>query len=431
MSVLRRRPNGRRALAGWFGGLLALAVVLASGCGGPAGKSKGRVLLIGLDGVDWHLLKPLIDAGRMPHIKSLVDRGVAGDLRSLEPLQKSPAIWTTIATGKPPEEHGIRSFVDEVEGRPLTQNIRRVKALWNIASSAGKTVGVVGWLMSWPAEQVNGFVVSDYIQYQAARTGRMEHRTYPPELYDEIEPLNHDWKEMSWDAVSAFLSRPVTAEADSAILIAARPIQWMITADKTFTDIALKLGKERNPDFLAVYLRSTDTMAHLYWNYQHPESWPPGTTDPALEPYFKDTMAKDYEWVDEQVGRMLDALADENTTVVICSDHGFVGGGHGGVRDHRVEGVLIMAGKGIAKGEISGASVYDLTPTLLAIMGLPKADDMKGKVLWQAFDATIRPEMFTEKLPTYESGDAAGQDGLESPVDKELMERLRSLGYIK
>ncbi len=409
---------------------LALLLALLSGCAAKQESGPGRVLLIGLDGAEWNLIRPLMAAGRMPHLKGLVDKGVSGDLRSLEPLQKSPAIWTTIATGKPPEEHGIRSFVDTQDGRPLTQNIRRVKALWSIFSAAGKSVGVTGWLMSWPAEEVSGFVVSDYIQYQAARSGRMDHRTWPPELYAEIESLNHDWTEMSWEDVSRFLARPVTAETDSAILRAVRPIQWMITADRTFTDIAVRLGRERKPDFMAVYLRSMDTMGHMYWNYQNPQAYPPGMTDPALIPYLTDTMSRNYEWVDAQIGRILE-LADDRTTIIVCSDHGFVGGGGGGVRDHRLEGILVMAGRGIARGEITGASVFDMTPTVLAAMGLPKADDMKGKVLWEAFDDSIRPDMFTETLPTYETGDGPAGDGMASPVDKELMERLRSLGYIK
>jgi len=410
---------------------LGLVLVLALAACGTAPKARtARVLLIGLDGAEWNLMRPLMEKGEMPNLKRLADSGVWGDLRSLEPLQKSPAIWTTIATGKPPEEHGIRSFVDMKGGRPLTQNIRRVHALWNIVGATNRTVGVVGWLMSWPAEEVNGFVVSDYIQYQAARNQRMENRTFPPELYDEIAPLNRDWKAMPWSEVNQFLSQPVPESADSNLIRQVRPIQWMITADQTFADVAIDLGRKRKPDFLAVYLRSMDTMGHVYWNYQNPESYPPALTDPTLAPYVKDTMSRDYRWIDTQVGRILD-LADASTTVIVCSDHGFVGGGGGGVQDHRLEGVLIMAGPHIAKGEITGASVYDVTPTVLALFGLPKAEDMRGKVLWEAFDGSIRPENFKETLPTYETGKSRDGESVSSPVDQELMERLRSLGYIK
>ncbi|TPW11554.1 MAG: type I phosphodiesterase/nucleotide pyrophosphatase, partial [bacterium] len=414
-----------------------LCLLLLQAAGPGCGDSKrtpsgGRVLMIGLDGAEWNLIRPMMAAGEMPNLQKLVENGVSGDLMSLVPLQKSPAIWTTIITGKPPEEHGIRGFVDQVGGKPLTQNIRRVKALWNILSTTGRPVGVIGWLMSWPAEPVNGFVVSDYIQYQAAQTGRLENRTFPPSLYPEVAPLVRNWRAMSWAETNAFLSVPFdSATGDSALLGRLSSIKWMVSADQSFADIADTLGRSEPWDFLAVYLRSMDTMGHLFWNYQNPEAYPRHLVDPALAPYVKETMRRDYRFIDRQIGRLV-TLADEKTTIIVCSDHGFVGGGGGGIRDHRAEGILVMAGHRIGKGEITGATVFDLTPTLLAIFGLPKAEDMRGKVLWQAFDGTIRPDMFPETIPTYETGDGpAGGEGLASPVDQELIERLKSLGYMK
>ena len=52
-----------------------------------------------------------------------------------------------------------------------------------------------------------------------------------------------------------------------------------------------------------------DTFGHLYWNFQHPEAWPPGLLDPSMVPYFQKTMEKNYEWIDGQLGRLL-ALAE-------------------------------------------------------------------------------------------------------------------------
>lgn len=423
-----------------LGILLGLALCLGPLACGRHGSGVGgstRVLFIGLDGAEWGLINTLMAQGRMPNFQKLMERGVHGELKSLEPLQKSPAIWTTIATGKAPREHGIKTFVEEKDGQPLTQNLRRVKALWNILSATGRKVGVVGWLMSWPAEEVNGFIVTDYIQYAAGRNAKMAHRTYPEALYDEIAPLNRDWRQMPWSTVNQFLGQPLDTTAiggtnpDTLAILRARPMRWMISADASFTDIALKLGQPTPPPFMAVYLRSMDTFGHLFWNFQHPESWPPGLLDPSMVPYFQSTMERNYAWIDGQLGRIL-TLADDRTTVVLCSDHGFKGGGGGGVQDHRLEGVLVMAGPHIGRGEITGATVYDITPTVLALFGLPRAEDMPGKVLWAAFDKSIRAEMFKETLPTYETGaGGAAQDGQASPVDEELKERLRSLGYIK
>jgi arylsulfatase A-like enzyme len=93
-----------------------------------------------------------------------------------------------------------------------------------------------------------------------------------------------------------------------------------------------------------------------------------------------------------------------------------------------------MAGRGIQrggieKGEITGASVYDITPTTLALLGLPPARDMRGKVLWSALDETVPRDRFDELIATYETGGRGGASE-ESPVDEELIERLKALGYL-
>ena len=69
-----------------------------------------KVILIGIDSATWHLMLPLVQAGKMPNIGYLIETGVSGPLRTFKPTL-SPLIWTTIITGKSPQKHGIRSFV--------------------------------------------------------------------------------------------------------------------------------------------------------------------------------------------------------------------------------------------------------------------------------------------------------------------------------
>jgi predicted AlkP superfamily phosphohydrolase/phosphomutase len=426
---LRSKPGPRR----WWLPLIALALAAALGaCGGRAKHEPvGKVLLIGLDGAEWDLINPMVAAGELPNLGRLMAEGVHGNLRSLEPLAKSPAIWTTIATGKSPAEHGIKSFVDQIHGRPLTRNIRRVRAVWNIVSGVGRSAGVVGWLMSWPAEEVNGFVVSDYLQYAAAEGKRMNGRTYPPELETAIAPDIVDWRAMSWSSVQRFLDTPLdTAAVTPELEQLLRPMKWIMAGDETFARIGVKLYRERRPDFFAVYLRGTDAMGHLYWNYMTPEAVPEGTLLPEGMRYATGAMRAYYRYVDELIKPFLDA-ADASTTILVVSDHGFHGGLDRGVDMHKLDGILIMAGRGVGKGEITGAGVYDVTPTVLALLGLPPAQDMRGKILWSAISPDIPRDKFTHLIPTYETGErpAAGSS-IESPVDEELKERLRSLGYI-
>jgi len=421
---MRFRPQGLLRI-----GILALAAIAA--CGRAAPKSHGKVLLIGLDGAEWDLIRPMVQANQLPNLARLMHAGVYGNLRSLEPRAKSPAIWTTIATGKSPEEHGITTFVDQVGGVPLTRNIRKVRAIWNIYSAVGRSVGVVGWLMSWPAEEVNGFVVSDYLQYSPKGSTRIDNRTYPPELEREVVSDAVDWERMPWAFVQSFLDAPVdTVNMDPGLERLLRPVKWIGAGDLTFARVGEKLYRDRRPDFFAVYLRGMDSMSHLYWNYMHPDSVPPGSLDPAGVALLKGAVPAYYRFVDRLIGPFLD-LADTNTTVFVVSDHGFRSGLERGIEAHKLDGVLIMTGEHVGKGEIGGASVYDVAPTLLALLGLPPARDMRGTVLWSALDGSIPRDRFQHRIATYETGPRPeSQVPVASPVDKELMDRLRSLGYL-
>src|SRR5262249_5905138 len=147
------------------------AGTLGTGSGGAGGVGAecplmGRwspppwgVLLIGIDSADWDLADPLIKSGALPHLGQLRDRGAWGPLRSMKPTL-SPILWTTIATGRRPEDHGIIDFLmkDPASGAevPISRTLRRVKALWNIASDLSIPNTTIGWWATWPAEQVTG-----------------------------------------------------------------------------------------------------------------------------------------------------------------------------------------------------------------------------------------------------------------------------------
>src|SRR5579885_214850 len=122
-----------------------------------------KLVVIGWHGGNWKTLHPLIDAGLMPHFAALVERGVAGNLASIGP--SIPALlWTSIATGKSADEHGILTALepDPLSGsvRESSSRSRQTKATWNIAMQAGRIVHSVGWTASHPAEPLNGSCVT-------------------------------------------------------------------------------------------------------------------------------------------------------------------------------------------------------------------------------------------------------------------------------
>ena len=130
----------------------------------PAAAANRPVIFVGLDGADWQLLDDYISAGAMPNLARLVREGTSGVLETIRP-PLSPLIWTSMMTGVSPLDHGILDFVqfDPKTGakEPITSSLRRAPAIWNMASSAGKRVASLGLWATYPAEQVNGTIVSD------------------------------------------------------------------------------------------------------------------------------------------------------------------------------------------------------------------------------------------------------------------------------
>src|SRR5712692_295453 len=130
----------------------------------PTGSSH-PVIWLGLDGLDWEILDRLSSEGKMPNWTRLVAEGYSSRLTAFMPIL-SPVVWTTAATGVGPDVHRVLDFqeVDPKTGQkiPVSGRSRRVPAVWNLASAAGRKVGVVGWWATHPAEEVNGFFVSDH-----------------------------------------------------------------------------------------------------------------------------------------------------------------------------------------------------------------------------------------------------------------------------
>src|ERR1700687_4027754 len=148
---------------------LILIVVAAFSLQGCSSKpSSNRIVVLGFDGMDPQTVDLIMSEGAQPNFAKLRQEGAYGRLISSKPLL-SPVVWTTIATGKTPEEHHIGHFVarNEQTGEqlPVTSQMRQVKAIWNIFSDAGRKVDVVGYWATWPAETVNGAIVSDHTCY--------------------------------------------------------------------------------------------------------------------------------------------------------------------------------------------------------------------------------------------------------------------------
>jgi len=412
-----------------------------------AGEKPPKVLIVGIDAGEWDVLGPLLDQQKVPNFARLRDQGASGRIRSLEPLTKSPIIWASIATGKVPSKHGVSDFfvkkaertrarqsagVGEGEA-PTTSNLWRARPIWDILSSLGKKVGVVGWWTTWPAQPVNGFLISDYVQYDdASWPSRNSRRTYPADLDSLTKALRRTPESVSWAEIFQFVppidTTHVTERQESLI----HDIKWVYAADMTFYRIGLELYRRHHPDFMTVYFRGVDELSHRYWDMDIPGTFSPPLTDAEYQ-WMKNVIPNYYIFTDRLLGGLMKE-ADASTNVIVTSDHGFMGGGKG-VMAHKLDGILFLQGPGIRQGvSISGATVLDITPTALALYGLPTAADMDGRPIEDALKPSILKRVTREKgLKTYETERTRneGEQPIASPVDQELRDRLKSLGYIQ
>lgn len=431
---------------------LVAGLAFAGGCARESAPlPAGPVLVLGIDGAEWSVMQPLLDGGELPNIAGLIQAGASGKLRTLDPLRRSPVIWTVIATGKPPEENGIGG--PPSAGGPtrdpstLTSNMWVSPAFWDVAGRSGLRAVIVGWLVTWPAREVNGAMVSEHIHHLEAyaRAGRAETLTHPPELCAEIAPLVR-----SPDSVTdAELSRFVDTANDPGLRALegnnGMVLRGAISGDETVVAVALSLTEPELPDLMCVYMRGVDETSHAFWVHTDAATRPPA--DPAkpstieLERQaraLEGALPEYYRYADELVGKIL-ARFPPSTTVVVCSDHGFRGPGpwgsgrpHMGEEQHGLDGVLIMEGPGIVPGAaIEGATVYDVAPTILALSGLPVGRDLDGRVLKEA----LTPQFLRSKGVRYvdtNDGEERPHDiePIESPADEEIRERMKALGYI-
>jgi len=413
-----------------------------------------KVLVIGVDGAEWDVIEPLMEEGRLPAFSRLVKEGAHGKLRSLEPTL-SPIIWTSIATGKTPDKHGITWFMvkDPEHSRrfPVQSTMRTSKAVWNILSEHGLTAGVIGWWATYPAERVNGFVVSDYVAYHAfglsgkqVKTGAG--KTHPPSLHDQVlgslkDPLSIDKAEIDkfMKVTGEEYDYSVGLEFDFGNPL--HHFMYSLATTGAYHDMGLKLYRQYRPDWMGIYFEQVDSISHLYMKYAPPRI--EGLEDKYFDKYSR-VVDNYYVYQDKIIADFMGA-ADDKTVVIICSDHGFKTGDERLSENlstslakahlwHQIDGVVIMWGGPIKPGmKIEGASVLDITPTALYLLGMPLARDMDGKILMEAVSEDFldsHPVRFVETYEQTAAGATVTPVGPVSGVDEEMLARLSALGYI-
>jgi predicted AlkP superfamily phosphohydrolase/phosphomutase len=253
-----------------------------------------RVLVVGWDGGTWTVANALAAQGRLPVLSSLRQGAAEGVLESVPNMNSAPA-WSTVATGVNPGRHGIFYFDERVPGtygRRLINAARRTgPSLWRMASEAGKRIIVVNVPISYPAEPVNGALVSGLDTPSKSAPGF----TYPQDLLARYE-----------EQFGRYVVEPETpslvqagrfSEAADAL---ARSVEgWAAVTER--------LMRDREWDLAFVVFTSSDTAQHFFW------------TDERF-----DVIHRVYEVQDEATGRLVDLARsqDPDVDVLIIADHG-------------------------------------------------------------------------------------------------------------
>ena len=403
-----------------------------------------RLLLVGWDAADWQIIHPLVDAGLMPTLEGIINVGTIGNLASLSPML-SPILWTSIATGKRCYTHGVTGFAEPLPDqsgiRPVGTRSRRCKALWNIISQSGRPSVVCGWQASHPAEPIRGAMVSNLFCVPPANATPNEWpipaaSVEPGALAEKLADLRVHPSEIEAPPLQQLIPRAGELDQTDPLVrhrlgFLARRLAEVISVHAVATELL-----ENEPwDFGAIYYECIDQVGHEFMSFHPPRL--PEISERDFELY-REVMTGIYRFHDLMLGRLLE-LAGPDTHVLIVSDHGFESGNRrprGPIEPakwHRPQGIFVVKGPGIrADARIEGATLLDIAPTVLTLLGLPVGEDMEGKVILSAFDES--PQI--ERIPSWEN--VEGEDGrLPTEIEdanpaaaQAALRQLVELGYI-
>jgi len=396
-------------------------------------QPKSKIIFLGIDGAEWKIIDGLIKKNLLPNFKYLIEHGSYGKLKSIN--FESPAIWTSMVTGVVPRSHGIykhtqskfpgmkgyvqypyylglnttiQAHLNKINFHLIKMSIisshkREVPAIWNILSLKKRKTIVLNWLATHPVEPINGIMISPQIYYYSAKKNKNNVKPY---LYS-----------------TPILEMPngLYAEFDLG----------QLSSDEYFSELALGfLKQDKYYDLFMLYLNRIDVISHTHWEYMEPDKF--FSVDKKKIKTYKHSIENTYIKKDEFIGKILENI-DGKYSLLICSDHGFGPalfeykrtGGHANSPD----GIFIAHGNIFKKNyRIKNINIYDISPTILHILGFPCARDMPGRVITEAF-----ADQFKNKINYIKTYGIRGRKFLldKSKTFEEHIELLKSLGYIK
>jgi tetratricopeptide (TPR) repeat protein len=406
-----------------------------------------RVIFIGLDGADWALLDRYMSSGAMPSLAQLVKEGRQGRLKTLHP-PLSPLIWTTMMTGVSPLEHRVLDFlrVNPVSGKrePITSDERKAPAIWNMATMGGKKAGVLGLWATYPAEAINGLVISDRLF------------TF---LYSEAEPppgvvfpasldgwardgLKRAEQEIDLQVLKQYIPSLTDGEYRAAIATTdpySNPVSALrriLVETRVYDTLGREWFAHERPDVMITYIQGTDSIGHVFAPYA-----PPRQPSIAADEYarYSGVAEQYFRTIDRMLGNYRQLATETESVLMLASDHGFTWSegrpttlssvaNATAARWHTDEGISLLWGPGIPADATDTQpnpldDVSSVARTIAELIGLPPSKDWAGSATAPRgvdYRAHYVPAAIVAPAP----------DSATSKVDEETVAKLRALGYI-
>lgn len=443
-------PKRERALAGVLA-ILALAAAIAVPLAvrpepEPAAKAvpvrldaaqpSRRVFVVGIDGLgvsDVLAEKPL-----SPVLARLARRGARGALATLRPTE-APPLWTTLMTGRFPRDHGVLSATTyalagsksewsllpkgaaigliERAGlatrRPVASTARRRRALWNVLDAFGAPSGLVRVWGTQPPEAIHGFVVSPYFHLLSREPDKARAALHPADLLNEVAARTVGALDLDPDLVGGLVDAP---RAGSPL---DDPRLWALAERALAPDVSYRRAAEvllaaYRPALFVIDFHGYDSVGHGFYREAYPEAF--GNVPPEDARRYGRVLERYLALLGRFLGELERGL-EPGDLLLVVSGHGLeptplwrrligvLSGTDVGAASHAAAppGLLLAYGDGIRPGAVlASASILDVAPTLLYLLGLPVARDMEGRVLTEMLEPGYARDHPVTFIPSYE-----------------------------
>lgn len=383
-------------------------------------RVANKVLLIGLDGIDWSVIQSPIQEGYMPTVEKLLQHGVYGNIALVQPTV-APMLWNTIVTGKRADKHGVCGYAELSPNheivRPVSVASCACKRIWNILTASGLKSNVVSWPASFPAEGIDGAVVSDFFEAQTRVDGSndepIEGAVYPLRLAPAIQNLLIRSSDINEEVLAPFLGE--TNFLENGFKASNSKLADPIASISSVHAAACHLIAQESCDFMAVYYEAAGELIRRCHETSHTSE---AITKKNTTTNRRNVVKCCYEFLDILLKNLVE-LAGSNTTVVLIGANSLqheVGGSQAQEQSVSLQrrsslGMACISGPSVKqKQRLHGATILDVAPTILAMLGLPYGKDMDGR----SWDEILKDEGATSKsIHSWES------KGKQSRLDHE------------